>query len=264
VVNVGGPEIHILRKPGARCSRSPNEPWCSTVSPSGIGQTSPLPCRRHACSCRRRARSFYNELTLPFLFEPIFFDVLAGRFSPCRCRAQTGLPSCAFFNVMITPPETGEATARLTDQFHQNFKVPLNAGQGAPVFVEITFSLTKPARRLKLVPASHRLTAPPELDAGFVKLLGVDIGPCSRTGDIDSRALGETNLDQALVRRRRLARNLVAPGKHRRQLNYLGKGAKKQFVDVCQSAYLLRADRVPGDADATSGSSAIRNSLRGA
>jgi len=73
----------------------------------------------------------YNELRLPFLFEPIFFDVLADPKVLALVDAVLGPASIVrFFNVMITPPETGEATARLTDQFHQNFKVPVNAGKG--------------------------------------------------------------------------------------------------------------------------------------
>ena len=89
--------------------------------------------------------SGYNELRLPFLFEPVFFDLLADPKVLATVDAVLGPASILrFLNAIITPPESGEPTARLTDQFHQNFKVALNAGQGAPIFVEICVSPHEP------------------------------------------------------------------------------------------------------------------------
>ncbi len=110
--------------------------------------------------------SGYNELRLPFLFEPVFFDLLADPKVLATVDAVLGPASILrFLNAIITPPESGEPTARLTDQFHQNFKVALNAGQGAPIFVEIAFPLTSPAQAFKLLPGSHRLPTPPDAES---------------------------------------------------------------------------------------------------
>ena len=105
-----------------------------------------------------------TELRLPFLFEPVFFDLLAD--PKVLALVDTVLGQAAivrFYNVLITPPETG-MTARHTGRFHQNFKVPLNAAQGPAMFMEITLPLTSPAQRFRILPGSHRLTNPPSED----------------------------------------------------------------------------------------------------
>ena len=96
-----------------------------------------------------------NELRLPFLFEPIFFDLLANPRVLALVDEVLG-PSATvrFYNALITQPETAEATARHTGRFHQNFKFALNIAQGLPVFMELTFPLTSPAQRFRILPTS--------------------------------------------------------------------------------------------------------------
>jgi ectoine hydroxylase-related dioxygenase (phytanoyl-CoA dioxygenase family) len=107
--------------------------------------------------------SGHTELRLPFLLEPVFFDLLADPKVLAMVDAVLGPAAILrFLNAMITPPESGEPTARLTDQFHQNFKMALNAGQGTPVFAEVAFPLTSPAQAFKILPGSHGLPTPPD------------------------------------------------------------------------------------------------------
>jgi hypothetical protein len=49
--------------------------------------------------------SGYNELRLPFLLEPVFFDLLAD---PCRCRARTG-GHLALFERLVLFLDAGDA-----------------------------------------------------------------------------------------------------------------------------------------------------------
>jgi hypothetical protein len=143
--------------PGCRPKASPLSPACLHLNWWGPTATRSSGVREKTIAAvglerfEQAIAAGYNEWRLPFLFEPIFFDVLADPKVLALIDAVLGPASIMrFFNVMITPPETSEATARLTNQFHQNFKVPVNAGQGTPVFVEITFPLTRPAQRFKL------------------------------------------------------------------------------------------------------------------
>ena len=114
-----------------------------------------------------------TELRLPFLFEPVYFDLLAD--PKVLALVDTVLGQAAivrFYNALITPPETG-MTARHTGRFHQNFKVPLNAAHGPAMFMEITLPLTSPAQRFRILPGSHRLTDPPgedDLEANAIPL----------------------------------------------------------------------------------------------
>jgi ectoine hydroxylase-related dioxygenase (phytanoyl-CoA dioxygenase family) len=103
-----------------------------------------------------------NELRLPLLFEPVLFDVLADERVLALVDAVLGPAAIVrFFNTSITPPEQSGATSRLTGHFHQNFKVPLNAPNGPPVFLEITAPLTTPVQRFRILPASHKFPEPP-------------------------------------------------------------------------------------------------------
>jgi ectoine hydroxylase-related dioxygenase (phytanoyl-CoA dioxygenase family) len=166
--------------PGCRPKASPLSPACLHLNWWGPTATRSSGVREKTIAAvglerfEQAIAAGYNEWRLPFLFEPIFFDVLADPKVLALIDAVLGPASIMrFFNVMITPPETSEATARLTNQFHQNFKVPVNAGQGTPVFVEITFPLTRPAQRFKLAPASHHLSAAP--DQAYLERTAVDL-----------------------------------------------------------------------------------------
>jgi ectoine hydroxylase-related dioxygenase (phytanoyl-CoA dioxygenase family) len=107
----------------------------------------------------------HNELRLPFLFEPVLFDLLADQRVLALVDAVLGPTAIVrFCNAIVTPPEGAEPTMRNTGRFHQNFKLPLNAVQGPPVFVEVALALTTPAHGFRFVPASQTLLGPPSED----------------------------------------------------------------------------------------------------
>jgi ectoine hydroxylase-related dioxygenase (phytanoyl-CoA dioxygenase family) len=114
-----------------------------------------------------------NELRLPFLFEPVFFDLLADPRVLALIDAVLGPAAIVrFYNTLITPPEPA-GTTRNTGRFHQNFKLPLNAAHGPPIFMEIVMPLTTPAQSFRILPASHKLLQPPsedELEANAIEL----------------------------------------------------------------------------------------------
>ena len=116
----------------------------------------------------------YNELRLPFVYEPVFFDLLADPRVLAVVDAVLGPAAIVrFYNVIVTPPEPTGATARHTGRFHQNFKLPLNAAQGSPVFMEFALPLTTPAQAFRFLPASHALLEPPSenyLEANAIDL----------------------------------------------------------------------------------------------
>jgi ectoine hydroxylase-related dioxygenase (phytanoyl-CoA dioxygenase family) len=103
----------------------------------------------------------YNELRLPFLFERVFFDLLADARVLALVDAVLG-PSAIlrFYNAIITPPES-DGTARNTGRLHQNFKLPLNVTHGPSMLVEVAISLTTPGQSFRLLRASHKLPEPP-------------------------------------------------------------------------------------------------------
>jgi ectoine hydroxylase-related dioxygenase (phytanoyl-CoA dioxygenase family) len=116
----------------------------------------------------------YTELRLPFLFEPVLFDLLADPKVLALVDAVLGPTAILrFLNALITPPETAGATARHTGSFHQNFKVPLNASQGPAIFMELALPLTTPAQSFRIAPTSQKLPGIPSedyLDANAVDL----------------------------------------------------------------------------------------------
>ena len=114
-----------------------------------------------------------NELRLPFLFEPVFFDLLADPRVLALVDAVPGRAAIVrFYNALITPPEPA-GTSRNTGRLHQSFKLPLNVTHGPPIFVEVIVPLTTPTQRFRILPASHELPQPPsedELEANAVEL----------------------------------------------------------------------------------------------
>lgn len=98
----------------------------------------------------------YNELRAPFLFEPVFFDLLEDdRVLGLVDRVLGPHAVLRFCNCMMSAP-VAQSSGRLnTYQYHQNFKFYLEGADSKAVFLEFAIALSTPAQPFKVVPGSH-------------------------------------------------------------------------------------------------------------
>ncbi len=106
-----------------------------------------------------------EELRLPFLLEPDFFDLLADPLVlGCADVVLGPAATLRFFNIAITPPSSATTMPRSNADWHQNFKVFLAGPDRRPLLLDLVIPLSNPGTRLEIVPGSHTMPQCPNDD----------------------------------------------------------------------------------------------------